>query len=109
MAPGFQRRAKEATVRTMIRVTVPVEAGNAGVKNGALPRVIGDALTRLKPEAAYFTADGGNRTGYFVIDLKDQSDLPQIAEPFFQELNAKVEFMPVMNADDLKKGLSQLK
>ena len=95
-------------MRTMVRVTIPAETGNATIKSGRLPQLMGEVMGRLKPEAAYFTADKGSRTAYFFIDLKDQSDIPGIAEPFFQELNATVEFQPVMNADDLKKGLSQL-
>jgi hypothetical protein len=95
-------------MRTMMRVTIPVETGNAAIKSGRLPQLMGEAMGRMKPEAAYFTADGGCRTAYFFLDLKDQSDIPVYAEPFFQELNASIEFMPVMNADDLKKGLSQL-
>jgi hypothetical protein len=95
-------------MRTMMRVTIPVETGNAAIKSGRLPQLMGDVMARMKPEAAYFTADKGSRTAYFFVDLKDQSDIPVYAEPFFQELNASVEFMPVMNADDLKKGLSQV-
>lgn len=41
--------------------------------------------------------------------MKDSSDLPPIGEPFFSQLNAKVEVFPIMNAEDLKKGLSQLR
>jgi hypothetical protein len=37
--------------------------------------------------------------------MKDSSEIVKIAESFFSELNARVEFFPVMNADDLKKGL----
>jgi len=92
----------------MMRVTIPVEPGNAAIKSGRLPQLMGEAMARMKPEAAYFTADNGARTAYFFLDLKDQSDIPVYAEPFFQELNASIEFMPVMNADDLKKGLSQI-
>jgi len=95
-------------MRTMMRVTIPVEAGNVAIKNGRLPQVMAATMERIKPEAAYFTADRGSRTAYFVVDLKDQSDIPSLAEPFFQEFNASVEFMPVMNADDLKKGLSKI-
>jgi hypothetical protein len=40
--------------------------------------------------------------------LKDPSEIPAICEPFFMNMNAKVEMSPVMNADDLKKGLDSL-
>jgi hypothetical protein len=36
------------------------------------------------------------------------SGIPSFAEPFFAELNASLELAPVMNGDDLQKGLSQL-
>ena len=95
-------------MRTMIRVTIPVEMGNTTIKNGQLPKVMGSFVERWKPEAAYFYADNlGRRTGSFVIDLPDSSDIPSIAEPFFQELGASVELTPVMNAEDLKKGLEK--
>ena len=95
-------------MRTMVRITIPAEAGSQALKSGRMPQIVNESLTRLKPEAAYFTADRGNRVVYFFVDLKDQADMPSIAEPFFQELNATVEFQPVMNADDLKKGLTAL-
>ena|SRR5687768_15071596 len=95
-------------MRTLLRVSIPVEAGNRAIASGRLPQLMEQVLGELKPEAAYFTADAGNRTAYLFFDLKDVSDIPKIAEPFFMELNARVEMMPVMNADDLKKGLAQL-
>ena len=95
-------------MRTMMRVTIPVETGNAAIKNGRLPQIMASSMEKMKPESAYFTADGGSRTAYFFFDLKDQADIPSFAEPFFMELNASVEFMPAMNADDLKKGLSKV-
>ena len=94
-------------MRTMLKVQVPVEAGNASIKSGALPRVIGQTLDRLKPEAAYFFTENGLRTALMVFDMKDPSDIPGIAEPFFMELNGAVTFVPVMNADDLKRGLEK--
>jgi hypothetical protein len=47
------------------------------------------------------------RTGYIVFDLKDASDIPGVAEPFFQELGAKVAFMPVMDVQDIQAGLQK--
>jgi hypothetical protein len=99
---------EEDYVRMMMRVTMSIEAGNAMIKSGRLPVFMAETLGRLKPEAAYFTADKGDRTAYLFLDVKDQSDLPSLAEPFFMELGAKVEFMPAMNADDLKTGLSKV-
>lgn len=95
-------------MRTMIKVTVPVEAGNKAFKDGTLQRTIMEALERLKPEAAYFLPERGVRTAFLVVDLKDTSEIPAIVEPFFEKLNAAVELLPVMNADDLKKGLAKV-
>ena len=64
-----------------------------------------DELT--KPEAQYFCTEGGTRTGYVFFDLADPSDIPPIAEPLFQELNATVEFFPAMNAAQLGAGLDK--
>ena len=93
---------------TMMRVSVPVKAGNEAIKSGRMPQLMSEAMARMKPEAAYFTADKGARTVYFFINLHDVSQMPLVAEPFFQELNASVDFQPAMNGDDLKKGLAQI-
>jgi hypothetical protein len=43
-----------------------------------------------------------------VFDMPDPSDMPPFAEPLFESLGADVELAPVMNADDLQKGLARL-
>jgi hypothetical protein len=78
------------------------------VKNGSLPKIMGEALERLKPEAAYFLTENGARAALMVIDVADPADIPGIAEPFFHGFDAAVSFTPVMNADDLKIGLSRM-
>ncbi len=96
-------------MRTMMKVIIPVEKGNAAIKDGSLPKIIGEAIERLQPEASYFLTDGGSRSCLMVFDLKDPADIPSIAEPFFMGLNATVSFSPAMNAEDLQKGLGQVK
>jgi hypothetical protein len=95
-------------MRTMMKVKIPVEAGNRCIKDGSIGKILGGVAEAIKPEAAYFGSSNGKRTAYYVFNLKDPSQIPSIAEPLFNQLNAEIEFMPVMNADDLMKGVSQL-
>lgn len=93
-------------MRTLLKVVMEVEASNNAIKSGKLPEVIKATADRLKPEATYFFASEGCRTCLMVFDMSDPSQIPVIAEPFFMELNAKLEFQPVMNMEDLQKGLA---
>lgn len=95
-------------MRMLMKATLDTEKGNEAIRSGRMPEVIKGALEKLRPEAAYFGPEGGRRTCWLVVDLQDASQLPPTAEPFFTELNAEVEFIPVMNPEDLQKGLSQL-
>ncbi len=93
-------------MRMMLKVSIPVEAGNKAFKDGSLTRAIQSTAERLKPEAAYFLASKGERTSLFFFDMQDTSQIPAIAEPLFSGLSASLTFTPVMNADDLQKGLA---
>jgi len=71
-------------MRMLLRVSIPVETGNAAAKAGTLGSTIEQILSDLKPEAAYFFADdNGQRSGSIVFDMKDASEIPAIAEPCF--------------------------
>lgn len=91
-------------MRFLLKVTIPTEEGNAGIKSGNLMKIIQSTLEQLKPEAAYFTEVDGKRTGFIVTDLENPSQIPAVAEPFFLGLNATVEFHPAMTAEDLMKA-----
>jgi hypothetical protein len=92
-------------MRMLLRVSIPVETGNAAAKDGTLGSTIEGILADLKPEAAYFFADdNGNRSGSIVFDMKDTSQIPAIAEPWFLAFNATVSLRPVMNPQDLAKA-----
>jgi hypothetical protein len=84
------------------------EASNRAIKDGSMPKVMESALEQLHAEAAYFTTHEGQRTAYIVFDLHEPAQIPQVAEPFFQALNAKIDWSPVMNAEDLQEGLARL-
>jgi len=95
-------------MRMMLRWTVPVDKGNQMVQDGSMGTVLESVLAKTQPEASYFLAEGGERSGMIFFDMKEPADIPRIAEILFQGADAAVEFVPVMNADDLKKALSSL-
>ncbi len=95
-------------MRTMLRWTVPAADGNRTIAEGAMQKSIETMLRDLKPEAAYFFANDGKRSGLVVFDMADSSQIPAIAEPLFHVFNAEVELLPVMNAEDLQKAFAKL-
>ena len=99
---------REAAMRTMLRWTMPVEKGNQAINDGTIGRVFESLFQDLKPEAAYFWPEDGKRAAMMVFDMADPSEVAQIAEQLFLNLDAAVQFTPVMNSDDLKKALAKV-
>ena len=93
-------------MRVMVKFSFPVDAGNAAIRTGKVEKVFQQMMEDLKPEAAYFHTVNGDRGGCFVVNMQDSSQIADIAERLFFGLNAKIELVPVMTADDLRKGLS---
>ena len=94
-------------MRMMLRFTLPVEKGNQAFKDGSLGKTVEALMTKLKPEAAYFSPMDGKRGGMMFFDLADASQIVEIVEPLFSNLNAAVDILPVMTGDDLRKGLTK--
>jgi hypothetical protein len=94
-------------MRVMLRFTFPAEKGNQAFKDGSLGKLIESLMTKLKPEAAYFGPSNGKRSAMMFFDLAEPSQIVEIAEPLFSNLNAEVEIVPVMNGDDLRKGIAK--
>ncbi len=91
-------------MRCLLKVVIPVDTGNKAIMNGTLPATIESILAEQKPEAVYFYEENGKRTGMIVCDLKDSSQIPAFAEPWFLAFDAHVEFHPAMSLQDLKNS-----
>ena len=91
-------------MRVLLKATLPVETGNQNIANGTMQSTLQQILSELKPEAAYFLTENGRRAGFLFVNIADPSEIPAIAEPFFQAFHATVEVTPVMTPEDLAKA-----
>jgi hypothetical protein len=91
-------------MRCLMKVSLPVVEGNAAVADGSLASTINSILADLKPEAVYFAEENGARTAFLFVNMENSSQIPAMAEPWFLAFNAKVEFHPAMNLEDLKNA-----
>ncbi len=96
-------------MKMLLQARLPHEAFNAAVRDGTAGKKLSRILEETKPEVVYFAETQGQRTAILIINLKDATEIPAYAEPWFLTFNADVEFHPAMSPDDLKKaGLEAL-
>lgn len=96
-------------MRFLIQTKWPVEPFNTMVRDGSAGTTLKKILEDLKPESVHFIESNGQRGCIMVVDLKDSSEVPKYAEPFFLSFGAKVEFHVAMNPDELgRAGLDAL-
>jgi hypothetical protein len=95
-------------MRMMMKVSVPIESANKAVADGSMGRILGAQLEKLRPETVYFYAADEVRTALLFIDVKEPSDMPVIADPFFQGVNARITFTPVLNVQDFQAAMAKL-
>ena len=91
-------------MRFMLTFWIPMDKGNAWIRQGQVEQTMQSILSDLKPEAAYFGTMDGARGSYLVINMDDASQIPAMVEPLFLGLDATVEFHPVMTPEDLQKA-----
>jgi hypothetical protein len=94
-------------MRFLVRARIPTEAGNKTVQDPDFLKKLEEYMNKVKPEAAYFMPQGGERSAAFIANIESNDQIPSLVEPLFQWMGANVEVFPVMNFDDLKKGLSK--
>ena len=73
-------------MRFLIKVSIPVEAGNPAAKSGKLGATIQSILADLKPEAVHSTDDNGQRTGFLFVEMQDASNVDRVLLLAFGEL-----------------------
>ncbi len=95
-------------MRVLVNVEMDTAKGNEILQAGRIGEVMEGILGTLRPEASYFYARNGHRAFTLVVDAADSASLPGICEPFWQQLDARVEVLACMNADELGEGIRRL-
>jgi hypothetical protein len=93
-------------MRMLLKFAFDTQAASEAIRTGVMADINKGLFESTRPEAAYFGTENGLRTGYIFFDLDDPSRIPVLAEPLFQGTGANVQFIPVMNTDELLKGLA---
>lgn len=96
-------------MRMLITVRCPHEPFNSLVREGKAGELLGRITEESGAEAVYFTEIDGLRATVLVVDVADPSKVPSLAEPWFLNFEADVEFHVVMSPEDLQRaGLDEL-
>ena len=83
---------------------MPNEPFNSLVKKGTVGKILEKILGELKPEAAYFTLEGGERSALMVVNINKPGDYVKYAEPFFLQFDAEIKYDIVMSPEELKNS-----
>jgi hypothetical protein len=92
-------------MRFLIRTRIPTEPGNKMIQDPDFLKKLEDYMNKVKPEASYFMPIEGQRSCAFIVNAERNEQLPAMVEPLWQWMGANVDVIPVMNFDDLKRGL----
>jgi hypothetical protein len=108
MRSAVRRQRGMREMRVCLKVQIPVESGNKAISDGKLQPMLEEWIDSVKPEAAYFFPQDGMRTMMIFFEMKENSQMPVVGEPLFEQLNAKIDVTPAMNLDDLMAGMKKL-
>jgi hypothetical protein len=96
-------------MRILIEAHLPHKPFNAAMKDGTAGKKMQSILQAANAEAVYFGEIDGKRTCTLIVNIKDATEIPAFAEPWFLNFEADVKFRPVMTPEDLgKAGLEGL-
>jgi len=96
-------------MRLLMNVIIPTKRFNEYVRKGTVGETLGRILEEINPESVYFTELKGNRAATLIVNVKDSSEIPRIAEPWFLHFDANVEFSIAMTPKELQgAGLDKI-
>ncbi len=95
-------------MRFMIEFSVPTQHGNEVVRSGKIDKIFRKLGEELKPEAMYFYPADGLRSGCIFLQSDNPAICAAVGERLWIGLQAQIKVTPVMNAEELGKGLTDI-
>lgn len=96
-------------MQMLMEVEIPNEPFNTMLKKGTVGDTLQGVLDEIKPAAAYFSEQDGQRGALLLVDVPDPARIPGLAEPFFVRFDASVKFRICMTPEDLaRSGLAEI-
>ena len=95
-------------MRFMIQFWIPTPNGNEAVRSGKIEKVFKKLGEEFRPEAMYFYPADGMRAGCMFIQSDNPAICAAVGERMWFGLQAQIKVTPVMNGEDLGKGLSEM-
>ena len=92
-------------MRLMMNFKIPTDAGNKAGDEHRIGKAIEKLVADTGATEAYFFMKDGMRAGVIFFEETDQANLPRYNEPLMEALGAEIDIVPVLNLDDLKRGL----
>ena len=92
-------------MRLMMTFRIPTETGNEAGAQHRIGAAIEKLISDTGAEASYFFMLDGMRAGVVFFEETDQANLPKYNEPLMESLGAEIDIVPVLNLEDLKRGL----
>ena len=96
-------------MKLLFLIKMPAKKYNSVARDGTAAKTIDRILEEAKPETVYALLAEGQRAIAMVVNVKEESDIPALAEPWLLSFNAEVRVHPVLSHEGLKKsGLDSL-
>lgn len=91
-------------MKMLLRITMPNEPFNSMIKKGTIGNILDKIMSGLKPEAAYFTLDDGERSALLIVNINKPGDYVKYGEPFFLMFDASIKYEIAMSPEELKNA-----
>ncbi len=95
-------------MRFMVQFWIPTHNGNEVVRSGKIEKVFKNLGEEFKPEAMYFYPADGMRGGCMFIQTDNPAICAAVGERMWFGLHAQIKVTPVMNGEELGKGLKEM-